>query len=233
MRVRIAWLALVLPACLAAPSYDDTQYRCSDDHPACPNGLTCVAGTCTRPASSSAPPGASGDAPAAMPYHGALAVTARSGIYGNPGVPGITPCDQFTMTLEQLSVDLAITAAASSGNDDVSAGRVQYTTQEEVANHCPGKAQGNRPFTYIYQSSSMGSAGVILEFQEQDLHDVSRPAANPVAHLQIALSRNGTGAPGTKYYAALSAVRIDQVVTPAVNYNWSVNATVPLSPATQ
>jgi hypothetical protein len=160
MWAQIVGLALFLPACLAAPSYDHTQYRCSDDHPDCPSGLTCVADVCTAPANSAAPP----DAPVAVRYHGVLAATAKSDVYGNP-----TDCT-YTMVLRSLSVDLTITAAIHPSNDEVSAGSVHYTTHEEIANPglCTKAAQGDRAFTYDYQSTSVGAAGVTVLFQEED-----------------------------------------------------------------
>jgi hypothetical protein len=53
-----------------------------------------------------------------------------------------------------------------------------------------------------------------------------------VTRLLIALSRNGDGAPGTLYDAALAAKRIDQQVQAggAIDDNWQVDATVPLTP---
>jgi hypothetical protein len=106
---------------------------------------------------------------------GTLAATARSACTATRAYRGIAPCDQFTVILKQVSVDLTITTAVNSRNDEVNAGRVQYTgTRRSPITAAAHRRATGRSRTY--PSSSMGSTGVTLVFQEQDVQDLSKPA---------------------------------------------------------
>jgi hypothetical protein len=135
-------------------------------------------------------------------YRGTLSQT-------TPAPFGGTPYCNYTITLKQLEIDLAMLPS-----DQATSGRVQALNVEATDTSCPYGVTPPMIASYTLSSSSTGASGTVLTFQ-------GAIDNAPVASLVATLTRSGSA-----YLAALTFHRTDEMPPLA----WTVQTTITLSP---
>ena len=172
--------------------------------------IAMLAGGCGQVAGSKQSDAGTGDAslpPDAVAYHGALAATTPQPFGGKPY------CD-YTITLQQLSLDLVV-IPSTSGPGMVESGHAEALNVE--ANDpklCPNGTIPVKIARYNFMPASPVSAATALSF-------TGDPANAPEVTLAVQLSQAGS-----VYQASLGFHRDDSTIE---SLNWSVLATVSLA----
>lgn len=142
------------------------------------------------------------DAAKATPYRGTLSAT-------QPVTFGGSPFCLYTITLQQLSIDLDVVASGQP-----TSGRVQALNVEGTDAACPNGVIPPTIANYTLSSSTTGAGGRMLTFE-------GAASNNPPASLVALLTPTGT-----QYTAMLTFHRTNQ--TPPLD--WTVQTTIVLSP---